>query len=120
MIVALVDASNVRRSTWPNIASEELPALVARWAESEGVQAMLVFDGAAPEAAGSGPVDLVSTSRESADERITDEAARLRAAGAGYWLVTSDRGLRARAADGAARTIGGGTLARRLLELRDA
>jgi hypothetical protein len=119
VIVALVDASNVRRSTWPNIASEELPALVARWAESEGVRAVLVFDGAAPEATVSGPVELVSTSLESADDRIADEAARLRAAGADYWLVTSDRGLRTRAADGAARTIGGGTLARQLLELRD-
>ncbi|HEX3454047.1 MAG TPA: NYN domain-containing protein [Gaiellaceae bacterium] len=120
MIVALVDASNVRRSTWPNIASDELPALVARWAESEGVQAVLVFDGAAPDAVYVDRVELVSTSRESADDRIADEAARLGAAGADYWLVTSDRGLRKRAAEGAARTIGGGTLARRLLELRDA
>jgi hypothetical protein len=32
--------------------------------------------------------------------------------------VTSERELRARAGDGAARTIGGGTLARKLLALR--
>jgi hypothetical protein len=119
VIVALVDASNVRRSTWPNITPEELPALVARWAESEGVRAVLVFDGAAPEAAEADRVELVSTSGESADDRIADEAERLRAADADYWLVTSDRGLRARAAECAARTIGGGTLARRLLDLRD-
>jgi hypothetical protein len=120
VIVALVDASNVRRSTWPNIAADDLPALVAQWAEDEGVQAVLVYDGPAPGAADAGSVELLPTSDESADDRIADEAARLRAAGAEYWLVTSDRGLRARAGDGAARTIGGGTLARRLLELRDA
>jgi predicted RNA-binding protein with PIN domain len=120
VIVALVDASNVRRSTWPNIAAEDLPALVARWAESESVRAVLVFDGAAPEAGEAGSVSLVSTTGESADDRIAREASRLRAAGTDYWLVTSDRGLRARAGDGAARTIGGGTLARRLLTLRDA
>ena len=120
MTVALVDASNVRRSVWPNIAVEELPALVARWAEAEGVRAVLVFDGPAPEAAVSGPVELVSTADESADDRIAQEAARLRAEGVDYWLVTSDRDLRTRAGDGASRTIGGGTLARRLVVLRDA
>jgi hypothetical protein len=118
--VALVDASNVRRSVWPNIAPEELPALVAMWAESEGVRAVLVFDGPAPDAVRVGSVELVSTSGESADDRIAEEAARLRDEGVDYWLVTSDRGLRARAADGAASTIGGGTLARKLVELREA
>jgi hypothetical protein len=119
VIVALVDASNVRRSVWPNITAEELPELVARWAESEGVRAVLVFDGPSPEA-DAGPVELVSTTTKSADDRIAEEASRLRSAGAEYWLVTSDRGLRARAGDGAARTIGGGTLARKLVRLREA
>ncbi len=81
---------------------------------------MLVFDGPAPDVAAGRSVELVSTSDESADDRIAAEAAMLRAAGAEYWLVTSDRGLRARAAEGATRTIGGGTLARKLLALRDA
>jgi hypothetical protein len=120
VIVVLVDASNVRRSTKPNIAADDLPALVAQWAEDEGVQAVLVYDGPAPDTADAGSVELVSTSDESADDRIAEEAARLRAAGAEYWLVTSDRGLRRRAAEGASRTIGGGTLARKLLEPRDA
>jgi hypothetical protein len=119
VIVALVDASNVRRSTWPNIPAEELPALVGRWAEGEGVQAVLVFDGPAPEVGEVGPVELVSTGGESADDEIARRASELRARPeARFWLVTSDRGLRARAADGAERTIGGGTLARALLALR--
>ena len=119
MIVALVDASNVRRSTWPNIPPEELPMLVGRWAEAESVQAVLVFDGPAPKVEGAGPVELVSTSEESADDWIARRASELRARpGARFWLVTSDRGLRARAASGAERTIGGGTFARALLALR--
>ena len=120
MTVVLVDASNVRRSVWPNIAPEELPALVARWADAEGVHAVLVCDGPAPGAAAAGSVELVPTAGESADDRIAQEAARLRAEGVDHWLVTSDRDLRTRAGDGASRAIGGGTLARRLVELRDA
>jgi hypothetical protein len=82
------------------------------------VRAVLVFDGAAPACAAGGPVELVSAGAESADDRIAREAARLRAAGATYWLATSDRELRRRAGGGAASTIGGGTLARALLALR--
>jgi hypothetical protein len=109
----------VRRSTWPNIAAEELPELVGRWAEDEGVQAVLVFDGPAPEVGVAVTVELVSTGRESADDWIARRASDLRARpGARFWLVTTDRGLRARAANGAERTIGGGTLARALLALR--
>jgi len=121
VIVALVDASNVRRSAWPNIAAEELPMLVGRWAEGEGegVHAVLVFDGPAPTVDDAGPVELVSTAEESADDWIARRASELRARpGERFWLVTSDRGLRARAASGAERTIGGGTFARALLALR--
>jgi hypothetical protein len=119
VIVALVDASNVRRSTWPNIAAEELPMLVGRWAEDEGVQAVLVFDGPSPQVEDAGPVELVSTAAESADDWIARRASELRARpDERFWLVTSDRGLRARAASGAERTIGGGTFARALLALR--
>ena len=103
----LVDAENVRRSLWPNIPPERLVELVDAWAEREGVDAVVVFDGPAPGAA-------VGTERESADDWIAREAARLAAAGSPYWLVTSDRGLRARAAAAAEKTIGGGSFAREL------
>jgi len=116
--VALVDASTVRRSTWPNIAAEELAALCSTWAGAERVHAVLVFDGTAPEAVAGETVELVSTGNESADDWIARKAARLRRAGTPFWLVTSDRELRERAGEGAARTIGGGTLARTLLGLR--
>src|SRR5205823_1978359 len=46
------------------------------------------------------------------------QAAALRARGTRFWLVTSDRELRARAGGSADRTIGGGTFARTLLDLR--
>jgi rRNA-processing protein FCF1 len=48
---------------------------------------------------------------ESADDRIAREAAELEGP---YWLVTSDRGLRERAAARAERVIGGGSFAREL------
>jgi hypothetical protein len=114
--VVLVDAANVRRSTWPNIAPGELVELCAAWASAERVRAVLVFDGVAP--AGGDEVELVSSGGESADDWIAREAAALRAGRRRYWLVTSDRGLRGRAGAGAERTIGGGAFARTLLELR--
>jgi hypothetical protein len=89
-----VDAENVRRSLWPNMPRDELRELVARWAEREDVDARVVFEG-----------------QEIADDRIAREAAQLDGP---YWLVTSDRGLRERAADGAERVIGGGSFAREL------
>ncbi len=115
----LVDALNVLRSTWPNIPATELVELCAIWASAEGRRAVLVFDGSAPEADVSGaPVELVSTGGESADDWIAREAAALEARDVPFWLVTSDRELRARAGRSAERTIGGGTFARTLLELR--
>ena len=113
-----MDAANVRRSTWPNIAPEELVVLCRAWAAAERVHAVVVFDGAAPTRDDTGPVELVSTGAGSADDWIADEAARLGAEGAPHWLVTSDRELRERAGTGALRTIGGGSLARTLLGLR--
>jgi len=114
-----VDAQNVRRSTWPNITAEELVELLARWAGDEGVRAVAVFDGQAPAVRAADPhVELVSTGRESADDWIAREAAALRDRGARFWLVTSDRELRDRASPGAERTIGGGSFARTLLDLR--
>jgi rRNA-processing protein FCF1 len=68
--------------------------LVSAWAEREGVDARVVFEG-----------------EEIADDRIAREAAELDGP---YWLVTSDRGLRDRAGANAERVIGGGTFAREL------
>ncbi|HEX7256057.1 MAG TPA: hypothetical protein VF236_09040 [Gaiellaceae bacterium] len=90
-----VDAENVRRSLWPNIPRDELTELVERWAEREGVDAQIVFEGR----------------KEIADDRIAREAAEIDGP---YWLVTSDRGLRDRAAANAERVIGGGSFAREL------
>jgi rRNA-processing protein FCF1 len=93
----LVDAENVRRSIWPNIARERLVELSDAWAEQHGARAEVVFEGA-----------------ESADDRIAARAAELAGRGARYWLVTSDRELRERAGRAAERTIGGGSFAREL------
>jgi rRNA-processing protein FCF1 len=68
--------------------------LVDAWGEREGVRPILVFE-----------------SEETADDRIAREAAELEGP---YWLVTSDRGLRERAAARAERVIGGGSFAREL------
>ena len=46
--VTLVDAENIRRSTWPNIGKEELVELVRAWAEATNSPALVVFDGQAP------------------------------------------------------------------------
>ena len=113
----LVDALNVLRSTWPNIPAGELVELCGKWAAAEDVRPVVVFDGSAPPP-GDMPVETVSTGAESADDWIAREAASLHGRGATFWLVTSDRELRERAAPGAARVIGGGTFARTLLGLR--
>jgi rRNA-processing protein FCF1 len=93
----IVDAENVRRSVWPNIAREELVELVERWAEREGHRPLVVFEG-----------------EETADDAIARWSA---AAEAPYWLVTSDRELRERAGRRAERVIGGGAFARTLRDL---
>ena len=118
MTVVLVDALNVLRSTWPNIPARELVELCREWAEREGVRAVVVFDGSAPDAGAGDPVELVSTGAESADDWIAREAGALRDRCAPFWLVTSDRELRSRVTPGAGRVIGGGTFARTLLDLR--
>jgi hypothetical protein len=91
--IVFVDAENVRRSAWPNVSREELVRLVDEWARREGVEARLMFEG-----------------EETADDRIAREASELD----GYWLVTSDRGLRERAGARAERVIGGGSFLREL------
>jgi hypothetical protein len=105
--LVLVDARNVLRSRWPNIPEPELVELARRWAQRNGVALLLVFDGRAPVEA----ADVVGTGTESADDWIAREASRIAADRRPYWLVTSDRELRARAGGAATRVIGGGSLA---------
>ena len=102
----IVDAENVRRSVWPNIAAEELVRLCRSWAEREDVRVLVVFDGRAPVDA----ADVVGTGPESADDWIARHAPEH----VPYRLVTSDRELRDRAGARAARVVGGGTFAREL------
>ena len=97
----LVDGRNVQRSRWPNVGSEKLVERVHAWAEEQGVEAEVVFDGRAPEGA-------FGTAAASADDWIASRAEELEADGAAFWLVTSDRELRRRAGGAAERTIGGG------------
>jgi hypothetical protein len=106
LTVVLVDARNVLRSRWPNVPEAELVARVRDWAGREGVRALIVFDGRAPDG-GIG----IGTAGESADDWIARAAAELEEP---FWLVTSDRGLRARAGGGAERTFGGGAFLREL------
>jgi predicted RNA-binding protein with PIN domain len=119
--IVLVDARNVLRSQWPNIPEQKLVERVQAWAAAEGVGAVIVFDGRAPSGViGRVELDercsLVGSGGESADEWLIRESARLLEAGERFWLVTSDRALRAAAGEGAERTIGGGTFARQLSE----
>ena len=109
----LVDAENVRRSAWPNVSRERLLELVRDWAKTHGHEALVVYDGPAPEETG----DAVGTAGETADEWLIRETGRLSEAGEPFWLVTSDRGLRVAAA-GPERTIGGGSFLRELLSGR--
>jgi len=108
-VIWLVDAPNVRRSLWPNLSPERLVELLAEWAAREDVEAVAVFDGPAP--AGVAGVEVVGTGRESADDWITQRAAKLDEP---YVLVTSDRELRERAGGRAERVVGGGSFAREL------
>jgi hypothetical protein len=90
----IVDGENVRRSRWPNLGRRELEELVAVWARSQGHEPLVVWE----------------QPGETADDWIATHAAEH----APYWLVTSDRGLRERAAGGADRVVGGGAFLREL------
>jgi hypothetical protein len=103
--LVIVDAENVRRSLWPNLSKEALVARARAWAAREGHDLLIVFDGPAPEKA----PDLVGSSY------ADDEIVRLAEAAPGpVWVVTSDRGLRARLVGHVDRVIGGGQFARSL------
>jgi rRNA-processing protein FCF1 len=90
----LVDAENVRRSVWPNIARAELEQLCHDWAREHGHDVIVVWEGA-----------------ETADDTI---AAEVRERVGPLWVVTSDRELRERVAARAERIVGGGSFAREL------
>ena len=93
------------RSLWPNLKDREVVEGTRVWAEREGVEAEVVFDGPAP-------VGGIGTGAESADDWIARRTGELAAKGRPYWLVTSDRELRERAGGRAERVIGGGAFAR--------
>ena len=105
--IVLVDGRNVQRSRWPNVPSEELVERVHAWADGQGVEAEIVFDGRAPEGA-------FGTAGASADDWIASRSEELVAEGRPYWLVTSDRELRRRAGEHAEKMIGGGGFLREL------
>jgi hypothetical protein len=112
--VVLVDARNVLRSVWPNLGEEETARLACSWAAAHGARALVIYDGAAPALDGCPGGIVVGSGRASADDLIVAEAGRLAASSYPYWLVTSDRAVRAAAGPAAARTIGGGAFAREL------
>jgi hypothetical protein len=95
MPTLLVDGENVRRSTWPNIAPDELERLVAAWAAANGHDARVVWEGS-----------------ESADDRIARDVRELDGP---VWVATSDRELRERIRPYVDRMLGGGSFARELL-----
>ena len=111
----LVDGENVRRSRWPNVSRDELVALCSGWAAANRARVLVVFDGGdRAERAVDERCTVAGSGGESADARIERRAAELHATGARYWLVTSDRALRAAAGVGAERTIGGGSFLQEL------
>ncbi len=96
MATVLVDAENVRRSVWPNIARAELEQRSLEWGRAHGHDVIVVWEG-----------------DETADDRIAWEVRQLAPP---VWVVTSDRELRGRVADHVERIVGGGTFARELPE----
>jgi hypothetical protein len=99
--LVVIDAENVRRSTWPNLSREKLVEKARAWARSRGVPILIVFDGSPPEDA----PDLLGSGGRTADDVIAELDGPL-------WLVSSDRGLRERVRDRAEKIIGGGSFLR--------
>jgi predicted RNA-binding protein with PIN domain len=118
-LTVLIDARNVLRSRWPNITEQEVVERSCAWAAADGRRALVVFDGQAPggyvgERVLGDHCVVVGTGAESADSWLERAAAELHARGERYWLVTSDRALRAAAGLNADRTIGGGSFVQML------
>ena len=107
------------RSRWPNFREDRFLELTRAWGEREGVRLVVVFDGRAPEGrVGLHELDarttVVGTEGEIADDWIAEHAPTL---GDRVWLVSSDRGLRARVAGHVERVLGGGAFAGQLEDL---
>ena len=107
------------RSQWPNVPEQELVELCKSWAARNACRTVVVFDGRAPDVlVGEEVLDahcvVVGTGGESADDWIVRAASEHAAKREPYWLITSDRALRAAAGARAERTIGGGAFARTL------
>jgi hypothetical protein len=102
--LVVIDAENVRRSTWPNLSKEELVTRARAWARAEGAPILVVFDGPPPEDA----PDLIGSGGRTADDVIAELEGP-------FWLVSSDRGLRERVRDRAEKIIGGGSFLRNAL-----
>ena len=96
----------MRRSAWPNLSRDDLVTRARAWAEREGAELLIVFDGDAPEHAD----DLVGSGRRTADDLIAELDGP-------FWLASSDRELRERVGGRAERFLGGGSF---LAELREA
>jgi predicted RNA-binding protein with PIN domain len=92
--IVIVDGENVRRSLWPNMPRAELMQRSRAWGDGLGHEVEVVWEGAG-----------------TADDEIARRAGELEGE---VWIVTSDRELRERVADHAARVIGGGSFAREL------
>jgi predicted RNA-binding protein with PIN domain len=88
----VVDAENVRRSIWPNVARDELVDRAARWASRHGHDAVVVWE-----------------THETADDAIARAVQEVEPP---VWVVTSDRELRGRVTPYATRVIGGGSFVR--------
>jgi hypothetical protein len=116
--VVIIDARNVLRSVWPNLGEHETARLACSWAAARGCRALVIYDGVAPTVDDCQRGIVVGSGKASADDLIVAEAARLAASSYPYWLVTSDRAVRAAAGPAAGRTIGGGAFARELRAAR--
>jgi hypothetical protein len=99
--LVVIDAENVRRSTWPNLSKQELVDRARAWARSRSVPILIVFDGPPPQDA----ADLVGSGGRAADDVIAELEGP-------FWFVSSDRGLRERVRDRAEKIIGGGSFLR--------
>jgi predicted RNA-binding protein with PIN domain len=114
----LVDAWNVIRSRWPNLREDRFLELVRRWAEREGAEAVVVFDGRSTELRKEDErTSVVGTGGGSADDWIAEHAVRWAGEGRRLWVATSDRELRRRVEPYAERIVGGGAFAGQLEEL---
>ena len=114
MSLVFVDGRNVQRSQWPNLSDEQLVERARAWAERNGHDLVVVFDGDMGGLVGEERLDerttLVGTGRESADDWLIREVPNR----PGAWLVTSDRALREAAGAEVERLVGGGSFLREL------